>query len=252
MINGRKRLELQAQAICREFTKGDKDEAQKLWAKLQAGTCTDFPLIAWTSAFVEAMQPLIVAEKQFARLLEKEAKALPCYDWVKGVLGFGAASYGGIVAECAGGDEANPSTIADYRSPAALWKRMGVGLVNTGSYEVHDTRKGQDGLLRRVDVDKGAGRQRMVAGEEALVHGYVPRRRAILWNVGQSLIKAQIRKDPDDAEKRIALGELGEVYLMRKEYELAREVAPIVAHRRAQRYMEKRLLRDLWREWRKL
>lgn len=255
MITARQRLELQGQAICREFTKGDKDEAAKLWQLLAAGGLPMLdPRYTWTQPFREAMQPLVHAQKGFEKVLEREVRKMPCYSWAKGISGFGDISYAAVIAECAGGAEADPWTIGDYRSPAALWKRMGLAVVTEGRYEVMDTRKGKKGDTRLVEVtEKGAGRQRLVAGDEALAHGYVPRRRAIMWNIGASIIKKQVvsarRQALPDAPSD---GPYGEVYRMRKEYELARGQLPIVAHRRAQRYMEKRLLRDLWREWRKI
>jgi hypothetical protein len=71
--------------------------------------------------------------------------------------------------------------------------------------------------------------------------GYNPLRRSRMWNIGDALIKGN------------KTGEYRAIYLARKEYELARdhEMKPIKAHRRAQRYMEKRLLRNLWQAWRR-
>ena len=63
---------------------------------------------------------------------------------------------------------------------------------------------------------------------------------AALFTIGDSMIKS--RCSP-----------YREVYDARKAYELERnpEIKPIVAHRRAQRYMEKRLLKHLWQRWRR-
>ena len=43
------------------------------------------------------------------------------------------------------------------------------------------------------------------------------------------------------------------LYLERKEYEKAKapDLPPMAHHRRAQRYMEKRLLKHLWQQWRR-
>jgi hypothetical protein len=62
-----------------------------------------------------------------------------------------------------------------------------------------------------------------------------------VWTIGDALIKGN-----RDGYRRL--------YLERKALEAERpEVeTKMHAHRRAQRYMEKRLLRDLWREWRRL
>jgi hypothetical protein len=103
--------------------------------------------------------------------------------------------------------------LSNYANPAKLWKRFGVGLVN--------------GERQRKSLDK----------EKALAFGYNPRRRSVLHVIGDSLIKKQ--------------NPYRELYLQRKEYEKAKatQLAPMAHHLRALRYVEKRLLRDLWRAW---
>jgi hypothetical protein len=103
-----------------------------------------------------------------------------------------------------------------YNGPAKLWKRMGVGIV--------------DGGRQRRLLDK----------EAALRHGYSPSRRSHMWNIGSCIIKAG--------------GPLKDLYVERKEYELAKPetASKLHAHRKAQRYVEKRLLREMWCEWRKI
>jgi hypothetical protein len=144
-------------------------------------------------------------EKRMVKL----AKTLPAWPWVESVRGFGAKGFAIIVGEA--GD------LSSYSGPAKLWKRMGVGLVGAN-------RQGAPGT--------GA------TAEDWIAHGYNPRRRSSLWNIGDPMIK-------QGAEYR-------QVYLDRKEYEIALhpEMSKLHAHRRAQRYMEKRLLRDLWLAWR--
>ena len=105
--------------------------------------------------------------------------------------------------------------LANYANPAKLWKRMGVGLV-------------------------AGERQRKVADKElAIAMGYNPARRAVLFVIGRSLVMGN-----QDGYKTL--------YDTRKAMELKRdpEMSKGHADRRAQRYMEKRLLRDLWRAWR--
>lgn len=105
--------------------------------------------------------------------------------------------------------------LSAYSGPAKLWKRMGVGLVD-------------------------GGRQRRVCDKEAAIrHGYSPGRRSHMWNIGSCIIKAG--------------GPLKDLYVERKEYELTKPetASKLHAHKKAQRYVEKRLLRDLWIEWRK-
>ncbi|GAH51327.1 unnamed protein product [marine sediment metagenome] len=104
--------------------------------------------------------------------------------------------------------------LAGYANPAKLWKRMGVAVLN--------------GERQRKKTDP----------DEAKAQGYNPRRRSALWTIGDSLLKAE--------------GPYRELYCARKtmEKERAPEMTKMKAHRRAQRYMEKRLLRNLWRAWR--
>ena len=68
---------------------------------------------------------------------------------------------------------------------------------------------------------------------------YNPRRRAVLYKVGQRLVQ-----EP---------GPYREMFMNRKKWELFLDpdATPIKLHRRAKRYVEKRLLRNLWREWRR-
>lgn len=79
-----------------------------------------------------------------------------------------------------------------------------------------------------VEVDKDSGKAKREIGG---------RRRSIVWIAGDCLVKQN-------------KGEYRALYDNRKEYESGRVETKMHAHRRAQRYMEKRLLRDLWRAWR--
>ncbi|PAQ00918.1 hypothetical protein LRP31_25510 [Mesorhizobium mediterraneum] len=162
----------------------------------------------------------------------KEMKALACQlpvwsEFGQGVRGFGEASLAIIVAEA--GD------LSLYPKKGHLWKRMGVAV---------------------IDGERQGGLPKNAHKEDWIEHGYNRQRRSRMWTIGDTLIKAQ--------------GPYREVYLARKEYERQRaeELGLIVApsakipakradefmsdghiHRRAQRYMEKRLLRDLWQAW---
>lgn len=159
-----------------------------------------------------AREPFSKIEKESLKEMERLAADLPVFPFVGTVRGFGPASLAVIIAET--GD------IGKYATVAKLWKRMGLAVM--------------DGL-RQGGLPAGSAAEMWVA------HGYAPKRRSMMWNIGDALIKGN--RD----------GEYRAVYLARKEYELAREpgMAPIKAHRRAQRYMEKRLLKHLWQAWRR-
>lgn len=101
--------------------------------------------------------------------------------------------------------------LCDYANPGKLWKRM--GLAPKASY-------------------------RMVCKDGTEGFTIPKRRRSCMWNVGDVFVK-------------VGADEYRQLYDARKAYEHERdpEMSKMHAHRRAQRYMEKRLLRDLWREW---
>jgi hypothetical protein len=182
------------------------------------------------------------ARKEMAKL----AALLPVWEsFGKAIRGFGEVSLAVIVAEA--GD------LSDYDSDAKLWKRMGLA-------------PGQN----RVPP----GLSREDRAKAWITRGYSPKRRSQMWNVGAALIKAQVRvvKDADgkDTGERIAIGKYGEVFLRRKlhtqqthrEWWRDKDGNPKLdpktgrptsdhGNKDAQHYMEKRLLRDLWRAWRR-
>ena len=216
LCRAHQRLLLQCISSCRYACDGDKEKGAKLYADVAADP--QHPMAMWLMPYHEAMAPLEVAKRQQEKVIAKLGRQLPVWGWAREVLGLSDRFLALIVGECGIGP-------GEYRSVSALWKRMGMAVID-------------------------GGRQRRVVGDAAVEHGYVARRRSLMWNVGNSLIKAQIRKDPYDEEKRIALGYYGQVYLDRKGYELANGHTLILSHNRAKRYMEKRLLRELWQQWR--
>lgn len=227
-LRARMRLELQAQAVCRRYCDGDKAEAAKLWAKVKKDR--EHELLVWLEPYILAMAPLDTAKHKVELKLAKLARDLPVYDWAKSVSGFGDVSLAAVVGECAIGP-------GEYRTVSALWKRMGMAVFD-----------GQ--------------RQRKVSGDAAIEQGYNPTRRSLMWNIGCCLIKAQIRSEKDEKGKKVegseyAIGEYGQLYLDRKQYLRDRSEAaeqpmpPFMLHKNAQRYIEKRLLRELWRAWRR-
>jgi hypothetical protein len=167
----------------------------------------------------QVFKPMI---RQKTRELARLGSMLPVHAWQKDVRGFGEVGLARIVAEC--GD------LSGYAGPAKVWKRMGVAVID-------------------------GERQRKVTGAAALTHGYVPRRAAIMFNIGESLLKT------NDGAYR-------ETYLRRKlieqeahpEWLTEKTVDRVTGksvtahpkhyHNRARRYMVKLLLKDLWQSWR--
>lgn len=98
--------------------------------------------------------------------------------------------------------------------------------------------KGPAGIWKRLGLaPKSAYRDVTKAGEEC--YKIPRRRRSAMWTIGDSLLKGN--RD----------GPYRTLYLTRKQYEHDRDadMTKMHAHRRAQRYMEKRLILDLWKAW---
>jgi hypothetical protein len=209
MVRAQSRLSLQAQAVLRRLCGGSKEEATKLYGAINKGY--DGPEALAVAPLLMARDPLEQQRKSYERQLEKLGKQVPIYPFTESIKGFGALALAKTVAEC--GD------LSAYPSVAGVWKRAGLAVIN-------------------------GGRQRRVAGEAALEHGYSPERRSVFWNIADPLLKAQ-GKDENAGPYRV-------IYDKRKEYELSRDIPKGHAHNRAMRYMTKELLKDLTLAWRKV
>lgn len=179
--------------------------------------CPDaLTVCAYLAAIVRAESfslPIIIARNQLhhermvrEKQLEKRAKQLPVWPWAESVRGLGALSLAQIIGET--------GNLSNYANPAKVWKRMGLAVIQ--------------GQRQRKTTDK----------ELAIEMGYNPRRRSVIWIVGDNLIRTT---NPEykafyNAEKeRLA--------------EKWPEAPDAHLHKAAHRHMEKRFLVDLWREW---
>ncbi len=158
----------------------------------------------------------------------------PGAQFVEATKGFGPIGLVMFIGEC--GD------LANYGNPAKVWKRMGLA--------PYQGRAASTWRMQKV-----AG----LTAEQWTEVGYSPKRRSASYQVGDSLLKC-------------SSGPYKSVYDQRKAFEVQKFAAagkPVLglaeaksaklkpgdytpkmhAHRRAQRYTEKRLLRDLWRAW---
>lgn len=245
------RLTLQCSGICRALSNDDKVAGAKLLASLEKAF-EDGEIISEQAGLQITLIPLMNARiplrEQRAgleKLIKKEVRNLPAYEWVKNVKGFGEMSFGTIIGET--GD------LANYSNPAKVWKRMGLAVID-------GARQGNPG--------KGA------SAEDWERHGYVSRRRSTVWNGGNGIIGCMGRgprlapgADPDEVAelteyqrlfvKRLRIEgprlpkQNGETVVVNKETGEQRETFSKHAANRAKRYVEKRVLRDLWREWRR-
>ena len=225
LLRAEMKLTLQAKAVCRSICAGDKDEADKLYAAIVDDKPHPLAALAAsaTMLMLNARAVLTAPRETYEKRLEALAKQLPVADWCKETKGLGFLTLAKIVGEA-------KDAPGSYRSPACLWARFGMGVLGDGT------------------------RQRKIAGDGALELPYSPTRRSLMYLAGDGLLKAQVRAVKDEKGKptgeRVAIGPYGQLYIDRRAYEEARECKPIVAHMRAKRYIEKRLLRELWRAWR--
>jgi hypothetical protein len=178
--------------------------------------------------------------------LEPYGKRLPAYNalWAP-TRGLGPLGLALIAGEA--GD------LSKYGTHSQLWKRFGLHVGGGKAF-----------YTKRADMSR----------DDWIDAGYSPRRRSVIYQITDSLLKNQLRKvtkDPGD-ERRVALGRYGEIYLARKQLEREKAkaegltVAPAAdipkkdarnyrseghIHNRAARYVGKKLLRDLWKVWRR-
>lgn len=236
-----KSLTLQLKAMCRRTAGGDKDAGNALYTRAM----NDDPELA--ALRLNNLDPFILARAhlsehrdQTEKEMEAAAKRLPIVGWVKTLKGFGLGSLAAVIGEA--GD------LNNYPTHSHLWKRLGLAVID-------------------------GGRQRKVEGVDALKHGYCPSRRSVVWNIGACILKSQSERiDKETGEVKTEAGPLRKLYDARKEYELPKceaiDADPKLrkkyerrsgayspkahAHCRAQRYVEKRVIRELWKAWRAL
>jgi len=236
-------LTLQVKAWCRRAAhQGDKKEADVIYAAMfckgehpaaHDALSATFPLIDARTGIEEKRK---IIEKELAKL----AKKLPVSPYVATVKGFSINGLVAIVGEA--GD------IGMYRSPAALWKRMGLAP--------------RDG--------KAASTWRRTGGltaEDWSDYGYNPRRRSVMFVVGQSLIGAMghgprplagediaYREDWSPLQKlfveRLRIEAAKDSEMRLKDTKEGKESYKAHASNRAQRFVEKRFLKELWQAWR--
>jgi hypothetical protein len=165
-----------------------------------------------------ARLPLDLSRKKIESDMKALVRRLPFWPWCETISGIGE---GLLVAEVIG----EFGNFEFYTNPAKIWKRFGLAPF-----------EGHAGATWRKDYQRKAAGLHALSAEQWNEAGYSPRRRSIMWNLGASLLKA---KD----------GYYG-VYLERKAVEARRDgLSKMQIHRRAQRYMEKRFLLDLWKAW---
>jgi hypothetical protein len=207
--------------------KGD-DEAAKIEKQVEKilkaardGTLDDPVISGLVLASDQAAEVFRKPAEKVMREAERLARTLPGADFVATTRGLGFASVAKIIGVT--------GPLHNYRNPAKLWKRLGLGLVIEGEGKP-PCRQG-----KRTDTDL------------ALLHGYSPGRRSLSWNLYDSMFKNQ------SPEWRAVYDRKKAEYLARVE---AGETDPrghkrtrLWAEKAARRYVEKRVILHLWRAW---
>lgn len=239
----------------------EQDEKKKTAIKTKAGKVVDAvrkdkDTSEYDERLVEIIEttlgvrgPMDAARSTIEKHTVKLVVSMPIWtDWAKDIRGLGEKSIGTIIGEC--------GSLGNYANPAKVWKRMGLAPYKGKACSVWRKMKPP-----QLDKDDWA---------EA---GYSPTRRSWAFNMGDPIIKTT------DSPYR-------ELYLERKalEYEKCKnegfipvsemqntvdawaqhgmDIAKVTTvdketqrsaghmEKRARRYMEKRVLRDMWRAWR--
>lgn len=200
--NAEKRLVLQIKSIERRYAK-----MQAVLHATDSHTQSGRLSPLHTAHLQLGLDPIQGARKTKQRALERAVKELLVWPWVQSVRGFGPLGLGQIIGET--GD------LSNYATCRKVWKRMGM----------------------HVDDVTGKAAHRTTNKEAAERMGYVPRRRAIMYRLGEAFLKV-------GGPYRLAYDKYKVFYVDRNP-----DLAPFINHRRALRRAEKDMLRDLWLEW---
>lgn len=198
-------------------------EAARMIKAIEKGAPVDHPRAADIAALVlataSARQPFDALRDACEAEMRRLARATPAHGWVKSVAGFGDLGLGVIVGEA--GD------IGTYATPSRLWKRLGLAVI------------------------EGERQQRRSDPDLAAKHGFNPRRRAEVFAFLQDALFRQQWRGEKDGVPAHAIAPYGEVYGAKKAEYLERGWTPGHADSAARRYMAKRIVLHLWREWRR-
>ena len=209
--------------------------------------------------FVDSLTAIGARREYYGKEIARLARMLPVWPWVRdnvrgmaelrlGLLigATGDLTAGKIITRTVWhGDKKRgkkiQETIASYTNPAKVWKRMGVGLIDDGhGMQIRQRLVRQHSVVRDGEL---VNREENIALAQEM--GYNPRRRALLHMIGEGIIMANAGKYREIYDRRRAYEETQHPDWKPKQH-------PGHWHKRAMRYMEKVLLRDLWIEWNKL
>ena len=176
--------------------------------------------VAHDAARIRAARiPLQEARRDAEMVMERAAKQLPVYAWVKTVRGFSALGLAVIVAEAGGDLTATPD---NYPNPDKLKRRLGLAPY-----------KGQAGKTWRVNSWK----PRSLSADEWSDYGYSGSRRAEVWG----FIDQNVERSFD--------GKYRAIYDAEKAKFKERGKVAIHAQSHARRVVAQEVVIDVWRVW---
>lgn len=215
-----RRLTQQIKSICRRLAKGNATEGEKIYASISSDGPNSLCNIARTvtEELRHARSAIQAGRTRIECHMVACAKRLPIWPRVEATPGLGALSLACLVGET--GD------LDNYPTHSKLWKRLGLAVI--------------DGQC-----------QQRLGGADAIRQGYSPGRRSLVWKIGSNMLRLQ-SAHASNSRRRLPkpAGPFRLGYDARKAYELANGLPQAHAHNRAKRYMEKKLVRNIWRAWR--
>lgn len=273
-----KSLTLQGKATCRRICDGDKDQADKLYAVLAKLPSDDLDAIIAGNPLnygpditvgVLDVHPLLTARgviEHYRDQVENEmvalVKTLPICTWIEAIDGVSYMSLAAVVGST--GD------LWNYPTVQGLWKRMGLAVMPNGRQRhMRDAElakeHGYSAVRRSIVWNIGTSilrsqteRQEKAEDETGKkVKTGVIKKPSGPWRAIYDARKAyeQAKNEAGDyaeqAEQRLRDYKYGPTTAAYKAYK-AGKLPDLHIHMRAQRYMEKRFLRELWREWRRV
>lgn len=206
--------------------------AEKPATKRKPPDTSDPAFMEWQDVIMASLasrDPMAKTEDKATEQMETLAGELPVAAWWRANVFKGSlVSLAVLIAET--GD------LSNYATVSKVWKRMGVAVM--------------DGV-RQGGLTKSAPKAEWIA------HGYVRRRRSLLFVIGDTLIKQNehyrgVYLKEKDRQRAIAEAKGLKVVPSAKipKAHAAEFMSDGHVHNRARRYMEKQLLLDLWVEWR--
>lgn len=167
-----------------------------------------------------SLAPAVARRHDIELQMKRVVRKLPVYEWAKGVRGLGEIGLGVIVGEA--GD------LSKYATKRKLWRRLGLGMAPGHEAHAYSTWRMKGGLM----------------AEDWTAAGYAPRRRAE--------IHACVA-EPMFRQQTMVTGPYRQAYDKRRAHcEVTHsDWTKGHLHADALRIMTKKLISDLWSEWRK-